>query len=505
MATVIRHLIRNVFTSWMVMVVGLVVTFFFTPYLIGQLGKEQYGIWSLVFSLVAYMRLADVGMNQALARYISKYFAVNDWTRLNQVISSSARIYTFISIAIVAVSAGLALGVLHYFKIDPEFLRIARITLIVIGINQAVTYMMLPFAALLPFHRTDIVNYFEIGTLLLQTAAIVVMLELGYGLVAMSFIVLALNIIAHAWRWSIRRRMFPKVHFSMDGITPEMTRELLKYGSTSLMIVAAWIVVFQTDNIVIGRYLSMEAVALYAVPAAIVTQLRNSINAIAIPIVPTISHIEAEKDDAKIMEIYLKSSRYLYYLSGFICVSVFLFGSPFILLWVKEEFVASIDILYVLIVPATIYLPQMIANSVLYGVSKHKILLYIMAAEGISNIVLSVILVQSYGIVGVALGTAIPQLIIYLFVYPYVFHRAMHTELWPFYKTGLRSIVAAVIFTLPAAYLMIHLLTPDSWLRFIIDSTLVTSIMMVGFFTLILEPADRERIVSKLKALVLRG
>ena len=132
------------------MVIALVVTFFFTPYLISELGKSQYGIWSLVFSLVAYMRLADIGMNQAIARFISKYFAVSDWKQLNEVVSSSARIYLIISLVIVAVSAGIAYGLLHHFQIDAELLRVARITLVVIGANQAVSYMMIPFATLLP-------------------------------------------------------------------------------------------------------------------------------------------------------------------------------------------------------------------------------------------------------------------------------------------------------------------------------------------------------------------
>ena len=482
------------------MVIALVVTFFFTPYLISELGKSQYGIWSLVFSLVAYMKLADIGMNQAIARFISKYFAVSDWKQLNEVVSSSARIYLIISLAIMAVSAGIAYGLLHHFQIDAELLRVARITLVVIGPNQAVTYLMIPFAALLPFHRADIVNYFEIGTLLVQTAIIVLLLELGYGLVAMSLLILGLNIVTHLWRYSIRVRLFPRVKFSMSAITSEKTKELLGYGATSLLIVAAWIVIFQTDNIVIGRFLSMEAVAVYTVPAMIIAQLRNSISAISTPIIPTISHLEAEKDDTKVMEIYVKSTRYLYYLSGFICIGVLMFGGPFILLWVKEGFTESITVLHVLIVPASIYLPQMIANSVLFGVSKHKILFYILAAEGVANIALSLALVQPYGILGVALGTAIPQAVIYLFIYPVVFHRAMASPVSVFYRTAFKSATWGVVFALPVAYLAIRLLTPDTWPRLLGGCLLVSLAMLTGFSAIILQTDDRARIIESLKS-----
>ena len=500
MISVVRQLIKNVFTSWMAMVIGLAVTFFFTPYLIDKLGQGQYGIWSLVFSLVAYMRLADVGMNQAISRFVSKHFATRDWIGLNQVVSSAARIYLFVSIAIVIASATIAYGILHHFQIDPEYLRIARITLVVIGANQAVTYMFIPFAALLPFHRADIVYYFETMQLLLQTAAIIILLELNYGLVVMSFVVLTLNILSHSLRYWLRRRMFPEVRFSLAAITSEKTKLLLSYGATSLMIVAAWIVVFQTDNIVIGRFLSMEAIALVAVPAAIVTQLRNSINAIAVPIVPTISHIEAEQDESQVMAIYHKSTRYLYYLCGFICICLLVYGAPFILLWVGEDFRESIKILHILVVPACIYLPQMVANSVLFGVSRHKILLYIISAEGLSNIVLSVILVQSMGIVGVALGTAIPQILIYLFIYPLVFHRAMNADVSQFYQIAFRSSALAVLFVLPVALLMNRLLPPETWGYLIIDCLTVAMAMLIGFMTLILEPPDRTRLLDKLRS-----
>lgn len=482
------------------MIIMIAVTFFVTPYLIGKLGQGQYGIWSLVFSLVAYMRLADVGMSQAISRFVSKHYATRDWEGLNQVVSSAARIYTFVSIAIVIASAAIAYGTLHYFQIDPEYLRIARITLIVLGTNQAVTYIFIPFAAMLPFHRADIVNYFEISQFLLQTAAIVILLELNYGLVVMAFVVLTLNVISLSIRYALRRRMFPEVRFSRDAINAEKTKELLSYGGTSLLIVTAWIVVFQTDNIVIGRYLSMEEVALFAVPAAIVTQLRHSINAIAVPIVPTISHIEAEQDETQVMAIYHKSTRYLYYLCGFICICLLVFGAPFILLWVKEEFRASIEILHILVVPACIYLPQMVANSVLFGVSRHKILLYIIASEGISNIALSLILVQSMGIVGVAYGTAIPQIIIYLFIYPVVFHRAMKSDVSRFYRIASRSSMLAVVFALPTALLMKWLLPPDNWASLIIDCVTVAVAMLIGFMTLILEPPDRDRMLVKLRA-----
>ncbi|UCD94160.1 MAG: polysaccharide biosynthesis C-terminal domain-containing protein, partial [Candidatus Zixiibacteriota bacterium] len=264
-------------------------------------------------------------------------------------------------------------------------------------------------------------------------------------------------------------------------------------GVYSFLIVIAWTVIFQTDNIVIAGFLSTEAVAVYSVPAMMVTQLRNSITAISIPLVPAISHFEALKDYQTIMRVYTKSTRYLHYISGYICISVLIFGGPFILLWVKKDFVDAIGVLRILIFAGAFTFPQIIANSVLLGVSKHRLTFYILGSEAVANLVLSLILVQSFGIAGVAWGTAIPQLIIYIFVYPRVFYKAMEANVRDFYITAAKSAAYSIVFVLPAAYIMYKLLMPDSWLYLIIDCLVVTGVMIAGLVGVILDESDRER------------
>jgi len=498
MASVIGQFFRNIFTSWAGMVIGLVITFFFTPYLISTIGKDQYGIWTLAFSIVAYMGLADVGMKQSIVRYISKYYATKDWLQLNQIFSSSVRIYFGVSIIIMVATLGIVFGVLHHFKIPPQFLNIARAAILVIGIDQAIEYAMLPFVSLGAFHRFDITTAWRMIARIGQTIGIIILLELGYGLVSMAVMVTAWGIIRRLAVNYYRRKYYPEVKFSFDSIDKEKTKILISYGWISFLIVATWIVIYQTDNIVIGRFISMESVAIYSVAGALILQLRDAINAISVVIVPTISHFEAEKDFSLIMDIYTRSTRYLYYISGYLLIAMLFFGGSFILLWVGDDFTPSVKILYTLIISGTIYFPQMIANSVLFGISRHKIALYILAVEAVSNIGLSLLLVKSYGIWGVALGTAIPQVIIYTFVYPVVFYRVMSSDVKTFYYTAIKSLVMSGLFVLPPAFLMWKLITPDNWAALIFDCAVVTVIMFFGFYRFVLSENDRMKIGEKL-------
>ncbi|MDF1544724.1 MAG: oligosaccharide flippase family protein [bacterium] len=502
MKSVIGQFFKNIFTIYIGMIIGIIITFFLTPYLVNQLGKEQYGVWQLAFSILAYMGLADVGMKQSIVRYISKHYATRDWHQLNQVFSSSVRVYGIIASVIFVAAMAIAFGVIQHFQLPEELVNVARYTFLFLGLDQVLTYLFIPFTALGAFHRFDITNAFRVGRQIVQTVLIVLLLEMGYGLIEMAAMVVGLNLISQLGMNYLRTRMFSEMKFSRKLIDSGMTKLLLHYGVFSFLIVITWIVIFQTDNIVIGWFVSVEAVAMYSVAAALVAQVRSAIGVLATPLVPTISHLEAGQQFELIRALYRKSTRYLYYISGFLTIIILYFGGPFILLWLDASFTDSIEIMHILIISSAFYLPQTICNSVLLGISRHKVAFYILGAEAVSNIILSIILVKTIGLVGVAIGTALPQLVIYIFVYPVVFHRVIKDSVGRFYLTSLKSLAMAALVVTPTAYIMKTLITPDSWGNWAIDCAVVTLVMLAVMYSVVVEKEDRLKIESKIRSLL---
>ena len=309
MISVGTQFLKNAVTSWLGIVLSIGITFFFTPYLISELGKDRYGVWTLAFSLLAYMKLADMGMGQSIVRYISKYLANKEWEQLNSVISSAARLYMLVAVITLATVLLIALGVLRLMQIPADLFRTAQWVVIILGIRQTLFFITLPFVSLGAFHRFDIINYFNVGSYVLQTVLMVVLLETGFGLAAMALLILALDSMSFFWRHKIRRKLFPEVHYSREASSPEKTRELLGYGLYSVLIMVAWTVILQTDNIVIAGFISTEAVALYSIPALMVFQLRNTVKTITVPLIPAVSHYEALQDFAKVREVFARSTR----------------------------------------------------------------------------------------------------------------------------------------------------------------------------------------------------
>ena len=72
----------------------------------------------------------------------------------------------------------------------------------------------------------------------------------------------------------------------------------------------------------------------------------------------------------------------------------------------------------ILLIPSALYTSQTTSNRILFGMSRHKSLAYVVLMEGIANLILSITLVRPLGIVGDAIGTAIPLLCTALFFLP---------------------------------------------------------------------------------------
>src|SRR5580658_915521 len=60
------HFLHNVLWSWLAVIANLIIGFVLTPYVIRKLGSEGYGIWTLLFSLISYYGLLDLGMRSAV-------------------------------------------------------------------------------------------------------------------------------------------------------------------------------------------------------------------------------------------------------------------------------------------------------------------------------------------------------------------------------------------------------------------------------------------------------
>lgn len=64
--------------SYVLIIFNTLYGLFITPYIIGQLGTSEYGVYKTISSLSASLMVLDLGIGSTVMRFVAKYRAVND-------------------------------------------------------------------------------------------------------------------------------------------------------------------------------------------------------------------------------------------------------------------------------------------------------------------------------------------------------------------------------------------------------------------------------------------
>jgi len=113
---------------------------------------------------------------------------------------------------------------------------------------------------------------------------------------------------------------------------------------------------------------------------------------------------------------------------------IIIVGRPFISKWMGDNYLDAYPVLVVLIIAMIIEAIHNPSNNVLYAIAKHRYIATVGTFEGIINFILSLVLIQYYGILGVAIGTAIPLIVSRLFLLPLYTCRCIGLPITQYYS-----------------------------------------------------------------------
>jgi O-antigen/teichoic acid export membrane protein len=169
-----------------------------------------------------------------------------------------------------------------------------------------------------------------------------------------------------------------------------------------------------TDTIVIGAFLGPAAVPFYAIPLNLVRYIKTLGWTLSHAFMPLFSDLAARSRHAEILEIYLVSSKVVAGLVLAIGIGVVFVGTPFLALWIGPEYTKQSDMIILLLVIFTVMpLLNPFSSRYLTAIDRHGIFAKLMPVSAVVNLGLSLLLVQHYGIIGVAVGSVIPGLVLH--------------------------------------------------------------------------------------------
>jgi O-antigen/teichoic acid export membrane protein len=400
--------VRNVGSSWISLAVTLACGIFLTPFILHRLGDEAYGIWVLVFSTSGLYRIFNLGISSAVIRYVSKFVALRDFENLARFVNTILFLFCCIGAFLLLVTIGCTLYADRIFHITADFQKIFPFLFLLVGSAFSVQFPLGVFGGILEgLQLFWWKNLAQIVSDLLRVLLIVLALTHGLGLFTICLITVALSFGSAGFYYLLTHRFLP-VRFHIWKFDRAVFREIISYSAVTFVSLVAGLLRFRCDAIVIGVFISAAAITPFSIGSKIIDYCSPLVTGLAQIFTPMSSHHHSQGDTGRLKQIFLRGNRACAMLTIPTCFALIFLGKSVIEIWVGAKYVSSYWILLALVIPYTIELSQSASPRILYGMSKHWTLGKVRILEGATNLGLSILLLHYYGILGVALGTAIP-------------------------------------------------------------------------------------------------
>lgn len=411
-------MLRSVGSNWVLTLVSIAATYVLTPFIIHNLGREGYGTWALITSMTGYIGLLGLGVPMASVRYLAQHVAEGDSRKLNETLTSCVGLYLMVGSGSVVV--GMALNALFaLYEIPKMFEAEAHLAFGVMVLHVSAGFIsLLPEAIMFAHHDFVVRNLIRIGGVLLRLGLIVGLLRLDSSLVVLALIQIACLGFDFCVSWLVIRRRYAGVRVSRADFKWGTVRRIFSFSLYVLLLNAGARLVFETDAMVIGAFLGVGPIPFYAVANSLIIYLMDFMTAIAAVVSPMATKLNTEGRVADLRQMFLKWSKLAFSVTIMVGLFLIVLGPRFIGWWIDPSFEGGAgEVLQILMLSSLVFLPvRGVAMPVLVGMGKPKTPTIAFIATGLVNLGLSMLLVGPLGLPGVALGTAIPNVLFALVV-----------------------------------------------------------------------------------------
>lgn len=403
-------IVRNATYNVIGLIVNVIAGFIVSPILVKSFGNTLYGIWVLLISLTSQFGLFDFGIQSAVLQFTARYLAEANFERMNRLINTSLMIFSIAGFLTLAATAIISMYFGGIFHVPSQFEHDSIIALWIVGLGIAVSFPLTVFNGVLAgMQRYDLINIVGIISVVARSAATVILLHYECGLIAIALTHVIATIGGRLFIVFLALRECPETRLSIGYLRRDSAKEIFGYASSSFIINVSSMLFLYVDSLVIGIGLSPEDVTVFSIACSIVIYLRQLASSITWVLNPAVAALHSQHDAIGIKRILTIGTRNSLIVSIPLLILFLIRGPEFIGLWMGNEYRDTAGfVLQILLIGQFFAIPQFVSDSILFGIAKHRYNAVLHFYEGISNIILSVLLLKYFGVYGVAIGATVP-------------------------------------------------------------------------------------------------
>ncbi len=486
--------------NWAATGVGLVVPFFLTPFVVNSLGREAYGVWILSASTVSYLNLLDLGMRSAVIRFVSKAKAEGASEDVRAVVGAALWFRLLIALVVACISIALAITFPHLFKIPHALYRSSQITVLLCALGVAVTLITGVFGAVLAaVNRFDRLSTIAMLQTIGRASGVLILLRSGHGLLALACWELTIILLSGAVITASALKLVPACRGRIRRPQRDLLRKIWSYSFVTFIWIIAVQVIINSDNLMVGHFVSVELAALYAIGGSLVTYSGQVVSALTTTFTPLASGLEASGKTKELRSLLIRGTQATLVLSLPISLALLFRGRTFIGLWMGPSYMqVSGSILQILLIAQFMSVAVATAGAVMMAIGKHVGPAKFAVVEALINVTITLLLCRRFGAYGVAWGTSLAVTLVTLSFWPRYIKQTLEIPVVTYLSLGWGKAVLASIPYGVVCYFADRLWHPRSLVTFFLQivATLPVYAISVG----LVFPKDAQKVIQTISS-----
>lgn len=506
-----RRILFAVSVTWLSRFVTIALGLILIPVLFRHMGQEELGLWFLLGQSGAFLGLMDLGVSPTLTRRIAfakgrsggdAGVAMNEATQaeIAELVATGRVIYRFLTLGVflIAWTTGfLFLGQIELQQVDHRTLWIAWTVMCLshaLGVWAALWSCLLQGTGHVGWDGLIGIGI-QVGSLVAQILAVL----FGGGLIALAVIAAVGAVITRFAVLTFMRRRHPEL-FQIAGrpswpLFKDMMSPALKYWATGL----GAFLILKTDQYFIAYFEGAADIPSYQAAYQLVSNLMQLALAFALASQVFVSQLWQAGQVAQLHRIVQRNLRFALILMATGTACLLTVGENLIDLWLGPGHFIGYPVLAVFC--TMLFLEtQHSAIAAASRATEDEAYVFWALGAGALNLLLTWWLIKPLGLLGIALGTMLAQLLTNNW---YVVYRGLWRLRLPL-RGYLQQVLLPVCLVFLAALLLAtagrYLMGPaaSNALTLATGILMTGSVCLAGLWFLVLDPVDRQRLHEKL-------
>jgi len=456
--------------------------FLLTPFIISELGLSQYGLWAVVGSLAGYLGLLDFGLGGAFVKFISEYVERDDRRSARQVVIFGMIFYAAVGLVLAAPLLYFAPQIVSVFKMPPDqYATAATLLRVFFGLLIVAMIAGVPGMVVVSMQRMDLSSLNNFLGYLGYAASTVIFLKLHYGLWAVVIGQAAQILVTGSIQAFTAHRLFGPLWHNPLRIERVIVHRLFTFGGWTQLNSLVSIINLDAGRFIAAGIVSVASVGLYEIASKLAFFAKLFPSYFLDALVPAAAGADARNDHDTLDRMYAAGTRYSVF-ATFACVGFVVGGAdPMVQVWLGKSYPYVSAIVFWLGLGYAVNSLTGVGTTILRASGKPHFETYYSVLAMLANVAATIPLARAYGIVGVAIGTAIGWIAGTLY-FLYVYHQVRRAPWWQSIGSPILRLTCANVVAAFGYYALLHVPAVQHCFENRFLGSLVLGIVALAYF-----------------------